>query len=145
MDSPATLQDAPPADLEAEQILLGHLIDNRGTGLLALAYLGAHHFADPIHGLIYGTIEHFMAKTLPVSAATLRVHFERTGELNAAGGVGYLGLLYGRRVEKGRSAANCARAIHDCWIRRLLFEPKAPAGQGPSLGAYPSDRAGGGI
>nr|WP_314074729.1 DnaB-like helicase N-terminal domain-containing protein [uncultured Roseococcus sp.] len=112
---------SPPADLQGEQLLLGHLIANRGTGITALGFLGAQHFGDPVHGRIHSTIERFAAKGLTISLASLRLHFERTGELSEVGGPVYLAQLYTARDEKGRSAADCARSIHDRWIERMLL------------------------
>lgn len=110
----------PPADLQAEQQLLGHLIANRGAGMLALAFLGPQHFADPLHATVYRTVERFTAQSLPVTLASLRMHFERSGELAEVGGPAYLAQLYTARDEKGRTAADCARAIHDAWVERQL-------------------------
>lgn len=123
MDSPAQLQNVH-ADLAAEQLLLGHLISSRGTGMLALAFLGPQHFVTPVNGLIFRTIERFVAKSTAVTLASLRAHFERTGELADAGGPAYHSQLYAARDEKGRSAADCARAIHDCWIRRQFLDAR---------------------
>lgn len=129
--------DLPPADFRAEQILLGHLIANRGSGMIALAFLGPQHFADPIHAMIYQTIERFVAKSLPISTASLRTHFQRSGELTEVGGPDYLAQLKAALDEQHRTAAACARVIHDTWIQRIQHEAVAVLMQPPPAAGVP--------
>ena len=50
-------QRLPPANMEAEQALLGALLANNKAYERVSEFLAAEHFADPIHGRIYQAIQ----------------------------------------------------------------------------------------
>lgn len=106
----------PPINLEHEQCLLRAIL----LGAPCPDFLGGQHFADAIHGIIYSTATQFQEKRKVVNHAALTMHFQRSGELAEVGGPKYLSdLIYGTRPTL--TAVEYARAIHDLWIERLLF------------------------
>jgi replicative DNA helicase len=79
----------PPADIEAEQHILGCLLED----LCRLDEVGnllkAEHFADPLHGLIFTEISERSASGAPVSAATLADIAHLSEQITELGGGSY--------------------------------------------------------
>lgn len=128
-------QRQPPANLEAEQALLGALLANNKAFDRVSAFLRPEHFADAVHGRIYEAIARRIEAGQLADAVTLRAEFEHNGLLDDAGGVGYLAQLLTAMVSI-INAGEYGRAIEDCWLRRQLID----AGEGLvnlSFGAEP--------
>lgn len=83
----------PPQSVEAEQSVLGGLmIDNSRWDQLA-DILSARDFYRKEHRLIFETISSLAAESNPIDVITVSEHLEKLGELEAAGGLSYLGSL----------------------------------------------------
>lgn len=107
----------PPANPMAEQALLGAILfNNRAYGMVA-DFLKPEHFADPLHALVYEAIEVQIASGKPADAMTLHGRFSHTGELDQAGGAGYLAQLLTATVTVDGAKAY-GEAIHEAWQRR---------------------------
>ena len=111
----------PPANLEAEQALLGALLANNRAYERVADFLRAEHFADPIHATIFGAIAAKLDAGKLADAVTLRREFEHSGRLDEAGGPAYLAQLLSAMVGI-INAAEYGRVIQDAWVRRQLVE-----------------------
>jgi replicative DNA helicase len=111
----------PPANLEAEQALLGALLANNKAYERVAEFLEPEHFADAIHGRIYAAIRRRIEAGHLADAITLRHEFEHSGELAEVGGPAYLAQLLSAMVGIV-NAGEYGRLIHDCWLRRQLIE-----------------------
>ena len=111
----------PPANLEAEQALLGALLANNKAYDKVGEFLRPEHFADAAHGMIFGAIQRRCEAGQLADAVTIRAEFEQNGLLDDAGGAGYLGKLL-LAMTGIINAGEYGRVIEDCWLRRQLIE-----------------------
>ncbi|WP_184381796.1 replicative DNA helicase [Roseococcus suduntuyensis] len=111
----------PPANLEAEQALLGALLANNKAYERVAEFLEPAHFADSVHGRIYAAIARRVENGQLADAVTLRNVFEHSGELAEVGGPAYLAQLLSAMVGIV-NAGEYGRLIHDCWLRRELVD-----------------------
>lgn len=111
----------PPANVEAEQALLGALLANNRTFDRVGDFLKAEHFAHPAHGRIYTAIARRIEAGHVVTAVALKNDLEGSGALEECGGTAYLAQLVAAHVGTV-NAAEYARVVHDCWVRRQLIE-----------------------
>jgi replicative DNA helicase len=118
--------DAPeiphaPANLEAEQALLGILLyDNAAYERLSDA-LGARDFFEPFHGRLFEAIEAHVRRGQLAEPILLAEQFGRDPAFEELGGVRYFADL----VEHAPPAANAGdygRVIHDLALRRQLIQ-----------------------
>jgi replicative DNA helicase len=114
-------QRLPPANLEAEQALLGALLANNKAYERVGEYLAAEHFADPVHGRIFAAVQRRVEAGQLADAVTLRAEFEHNGLLDEVGGPAYLAQLLTAMVGV-INAGEYGRVIHDCWMRRQLID-----------------------
>jgi hypothetical protein len=110
----------PPADLAAEQALLGALLANNRVYDRVREFLAPGHFADPVHARIYETIARRIEAGQGADTITLRTEFERAGTLDEIGGTAYLAQLLTSMVGTIR-AADYGGAIRGAWLGRLLI------------------------
>jgi replicative DNA helicase len=111
----------PPHSVEAEQSLLGGLmLDQRAWDQIAdVVRVDDLYRAD--HRLIFNAIADLVARNQPPDAVTVAEHLQRTGQLEAGGGMPYLARL----VEDTPSAANIrayARIVRERAMLRQLIE-----------------------
>ena len=111
----------PPANLEAEQALLGALLANNKAYDKVAEFLRPDHFADPAHGQIFGAIQRRCEAGQLADAVTIRAEFEQNGLLDGVGGAAYLGKLLVAMVGI-INAGEYGRVIEDCWLRRQLID-----------------------
>jgi replicative DNA helicase len=114
-------QRLPPANLEAEQALLGALLANNKAYERVSEFLAAEHFADVVHGRIFAAIQRRIEAGHLADAVTLRAEFEHSGLLDEVGGSSYLGQLLTAMVGV-INAGEYGRVIHDAWLRRQLVD-----------------------
>ncbi|MBT4879747.1 MAG: replicative DNA helicase [Alphaproteobacteria bacterium] len=110
----------PPRNYEAEQALLGALLHNNGSFEKVSEFLIPDHFADPVHGRIYGAIGRLIERGQVADPITLKDHFNQDGELEEVGGWEYLVKL----LESVISIVNVqdyGKLIHDLYLRRELI------------------------
>jgi replicative DNA helicase len=114
---------APPANIEAEQALLGALLANGKAYDRVGGFLLPEHFADPLHGRIYGAIRRRIEAGQVADAVTLRAEWQ--AEIveglpgGAVSGAAYIAQLVGCMVGI-INAGEYGRVIHDAWLRREL-------------------------
>src|SRR5579884_1265455 len=123
MDSPlfGLTQRLPPANVEAEQALLGALLANNKAYDRVAEFLLPEHFADPVHGRIFQAIARRIEAGQLADAVTLKAEFEHSGVLEEVGGTAYLAQLLTAMVGI-INAGEYGRAIHDAWLRRQLID-----------------------
>ncbi len=114
-------QRLPPSNLQAEQALLGALLANNKAYERTCGFLKPEHFADPIHGRIYGAIARRVDSGELADAVTMKAEFEHSGVLDEVGGTAYLAQLLSAMVGI-INAGEYGRAIHDAWLRRELID-----------------------
>lgn len=114
-------QRMPPANIEAEQSLLGALLANNKAYDRVRHFLKPVHFADPIHQRIYSVIQERVERGQLADAVTLKNVFDGSHVLDEVGGVGYLAQLL--TVMIGIiNAGEYGLAIFDAWARRELIQ-----------------------
>jgi len=109
-----------PANVEAEQALLGAVLyDNAAFERLG-DYLQARHFYEPFHQRLYGAIETHIRKGQLAEPILLAEQFSRDSAFEALGGVRYLADLVDR-APPAAHAPDYARAVYDLALRRDLI------------------------
>ncbi len=111
----------PPHSVEAEQAVLGGLmLDNSGWEVVA-ELLTQKDFYRSEHRLIFHAIERLTSEDKPLDMVTLGEWLEQSGDLEACGGLAYLGQL----AEQTPGAANIrsyAEIVHERSTLRQLVE-----------------------
>jgi replicative DNA helicase len=109
-----------PANIEAEQALLGVLLyDNAAYERLSDA-LQPSHFFEPFHGRLYGAIQAHVRRGHLAEPILLAEQFQRDPAFEELGGIRYLADM----VDRAPPAANApdyARVIYDLALRRDLI------------------------
>src|SRR5689334_11779455 len=109
-----------PANIEAEQALLGTVLyDNAAFERLG-DFLQARHFYEPFHQRLFTAIETHIRKGQLAEPILLAEEFSRDPAFEELGGVRYLADL----VDRAPPAANApdyARAVYDLALRRDLI------------------------
>jgi replicative DNA helicase len=109
-----------PANVEAEEALLGALLyDNAAFERLG-DHLQARHFYEPFHQRLYAAVEAAIRKGQLAEPILLAEQFARDPAFEELGGIRYLADL----VDRAPPAANApdyARAVYDLALRRDLI------------------------
>jgi len=118
----AALADTtPPQNIEAEQALLGAILANNRAYEKVSEFLRPDHFADPVHGRIYGAIVKLLERGQMASSVTLKQFFAADEGLKAVGGAEYLAALEASVISFA-SATDYGQAIFDSFLRRELID-----------------------
>lgn len=118
--APAAPRYVLPQDEQAEQALLGALLqDNRILEKFG-EFLRPTHFAVPVHGRIYEAVTKLIDRGQQANAVSLKAYFQADTDLAHLGGGEYLADLLGAVVTV-RSAPDFAAQIRDCYLRRELI------------------------
>jgi replicative DNA helicase len=110
---------APPHNYEAEQALLGAIIENSALLDRVRGAVRAEDFAEPIHGRIFAAIEDRARAGHAPDLVTLKNFFETDGSLAEIGGAEYLSRLVGSVVTI-INVPDYARTIRELADRRRL-------------------------
>ena len=109
-----------PANIEAEQALLGVLLYDNAAYERLSDQLQARHFFEPFHGRMFDAIQNHIRRGQLAEPILLAEQFQRDPAFEELGGIRYLADL----VERAPPAANAAdygRVIHDLALRRDLI------------------------
>ena len=109
-----------PANIEAEQALLGALLYDNAAFERIGDYLQARHFYEPFHQRLFTAIETAVRKGQLAEPILLAEQFSRDPAFEDLGGVRYLANL----VDRAPPAANApdyTRAVYDLALRRDLI------------------------
>ena len=109
-----------PANVEAEQALLGALLYDNGAYERLSDALKAEHFYEPFHGRLFGAVEANIRRGQLADPTLLAEQFQRDAAFQELGGVRYLADLVDRAPPAAR-AADYGRAIYDLALRRELI------------------------
>ncbi|GEO82381.1 replicative DNA helicase [Pararhodospirillum oryzae] len=110
----------PPANLEAEQALLGALLTNNRVMERVGEFLAPEHFAHPAHRVIYQACVTLIEQGHLANPVTLKPYLANRPELEAVGGGAYLVDLMDAVVTV-INAEDYGRLIHDLHLRRELI------------------------
>ena len=109
-----------PANIEAEQALLGALLYDNGAYERISDALQPGHFYEPFHGRLFAAIEAHIRRGQLADPTLLTEQFQRDAAFQELGGVRYLADLVDRAPPAAR-AADYARAVYDLALRRELI------------------------
>ena len=109
-----------PANVEAEQALLGSLLYDNAAFERIGDYLQARHFFEPFHQRLFAAIESHIRKGQLAEPILLAEQFSRDPAFDELGGVRYLADLVDR-APPAANASDYARAIYDLALRRDLI------------------------
>jgi len=90
----STLTDKlPPQNLEAERACLGSMLLDKEAIEIAIDLLNHEDFYSEQHRIMYKALLELYSRSTPVDIVTLTDYLRGTGELDNAGGVGYVSAL----------------------------------------------------
>ena len=120
---PAAAEQSPvlPHNIEAEQQLLGAILNNNDIYDRIAAIIGAHHFHEPVHARIFELAAARIAKNALASPVTLKGFLEDDEGLKELGGAAYLTKLSAAAMSS-YAARDYAQMIYDLHIRRQLID-----------------------
>src|SRR5947207_4574212 len=110
----------PPANIEAEQALLGAILVNNTAHSRVAEFLMPEHFGNAVHGRIYAAIGRLIERGQIANPVTLKNLFDQDGALAEIGGAQYLARLAEAAVTI-INAEHYGRTIHDLHLRRELI------------------------
>lgn len=126
-------------DLDAEQAVLGGcLLTN---AMMAHAHLGAEHFYDPLHGLLWEEMRQRYRDGRLIDATTLRQWVDQQPGFKEIGGLKYVAGLMESAACMSAQVAQYSDIIRGCWRRRNVATAarealaQAERGEGDALTA----------
>jgi replicative DNA helicase len=115
----------PPHSIQAEQSVLGGLmLDNASLDLVAARVVKTDFYRRE-HQLIFQAIGSLADRSQPFDVVTLAEELERRGELNAAGGLAYVGALASDTPSATNISAYAAIVQNHARLRRLIHVTQA--------------------
>jgi replicative DNA helicase len=124
----------PPHSVEAEQAVIGGLLIDTQAWDQVGDLITAGDFYRPDHQLIFGALAELIAHGKPADVVTASGQLERSGRLEDAGGLGYLGTL----ARDTPTAAN-VRAYAEIVRERSLLRRLISAGRSITAAALAND------
>src|SRR5580692_6279501 len=109
-----------PANVEAEQALLGALLYDNGAYERLNDSLQAAHFFEPFHGRLFAAVEANVRRGQLADPTLLAQQFQSDAAFQELGGVRYLADMVDR-APPAAGAADYGRAIYDLALRRELI------------------------
>src|SRR6266480_16136 len=110
----------PPANIEAEQALLGAILVNNAAYSRVAEFLAAEHFGNAVHGRIFAAIGKLIESGQRADPVTLKGLFDQDAALASIGGSQYLARLATSAVTI-INAEDYGRVIYDLFQRRELI------------------------
>jgi replicative DNA helicase len=118
--NPAPEPETLPANIEAEQQLLGAILTNNDVYDRIASLVKSEHFFDPVHQRIFEKAAARIQKNALASPVTLKPFFEDDEGLRELGGPAYLVRLAGAAIS-AFAARDYAQMIYDLAVRRELI------------------------
>jgi replicative DNA helicase len=118
--SPLMYGKVLPQAIPLEEIILGAIMLDKDAMAIVLDILKADTFYMPAHQLIYSAMSRLFEKSYPIDLLTVNEELKKSGDLESAGGTGYLVEL----TNKVASAANLeyhAKIVSQKYIQRELI------------------------
>jgi replicative DNA helicase len=116
----ALLPRVSPANILAEQMLLGSILNNNESYHKISDILSIDHFYEPVHGRIYEAINIFIDRGMIANLVTLKNHFDQDPALKSMNQDGYLAQL-STLATTIINITDYAKTIIDLAIRRKLI------------------------
>ncbi len=110
----------PPQSVEAEQSLLGGLLLDNSRFDLVADRVTAEDFYRKEHRLIFRAISALCADSSPADVVTVSEWLQKSGELEAAGGLSYLATLANNTPSAANIAAYAGIVFEHSVMRRLI-------------------------
>jgi replicative DNA helicase len=121
VQTPPRLNRIPPHNLDAEQSVLGAMLESKEAIANVIEVVESDDFYKPSHALIYGAILDLYGAGQPADAITVAEELARRGQLDTIGGRPYiLGLL--EAYPTASSAGRYARIVEDHSLLRRLID-----------------------
>lgn len=117
---PAVANDTAPANLAAEQALLGAVLYDNGAYERLSDALRAEHFFEPFHGRLFAALEAKISRGQLADPTLLADQFQRDEAFRELGGIRYLANLVDG-APPGARAPDYAREVYDLALRRELI------------------------
>jgi len=114
------MQRTPPHNFEAEQALLGAILMNNRALERVSEFLLPEHFADPVHGRIFGACLVLTGRNQIATPVTLKTYLASDQGLKELGGDTYLVRLAGAATTI-INATDYGRLVFDLHLRRALI------------------------
>jgi len=111
----------PPANVEAEQALLGAILVNNRAYEQVSEFLQPDHFIDPLHGRIFDAIGKQLERGQEANPTTLQFFFESDEATAEIDGHSYLTRLAASAVTV-INARDYGNTVHDLFLRRQLID-----------------------
>ena len=115
------LSKVPPHSVEAEQALLGAILFKNNALHLVVDMIKPDDFYLPAHQLIFNAFLDLYRKNHPVDLVTVMEVLRVRGELEKAGGAGYLADLSSSMLTAA-NAENYAKLVRDRSLQRSLID-----------------------
>ena len=109
-----------PANIDAEQALLGVLLYDNGAYERLTDQLQPRHFFEPFHGRLFAALQSRIMRGQLAEPILLAEQFQRDPAFEELGGIRYLADLF-ERAPPAANAADYARVIYDLALRRDLI------------------------
>ncbi len=109
-----------PANVEAEQALLGVLLYDNAAYERLSDQLQTRHFFEPFHGRLFAALESHIRRGQLAEPILLAEQFQRDPAFDELGGIRYLADLVDR-APPAANAGDYARVIYDLALRRDLI------------------------
>lgn len=110
-----------PFNIEAEQILLGCLLNNNEDYHKISDIINENHFYEPVHSRIFIAISKFVNKGILANAVTLKGYFENDPALINYNGAAYLATICGS-ISIFAEPIEYAKTIYELSVRRQLID-----------------------
>src|SRR5262245_17047555 len=110
-----------PANLEAEEAVLGSVLIDGAAIIRVAAELGPDDFYRPAHALVYGAMLELYARRDAIDVVTVASELERTGQLEEAGGAAFLTQLIERTPVSMHVEYYAGLVERTAIQRRLIF------------------------
>jgi replicative DNA helicase len=109
-----------PANIEAEQALLGAILFDNSAYERLSDKLGPRHFFEPFHGRLYGALESHIRRGQLADPILLAQQFRSDPAFEELGGMRYLADLVDR-APPAHAAGDYGREVYDLALRRDLI------------------------
>jgi replicative DNA helicase len=110
----------PPANVLAEQMLLGAVLINNEHLNRVDDFLRAEHFYEPVHQRIYDAVHVFQERGVHATPVTLKHYFDKDAALEGVGGADYLARLASMATTT-INVLDYGRTVYDLALRRQLI------------------------
>jgi replicative DNA helicase len=112
---------AAPHNIEAEQALLGALLNSKDVFDDVAEFLKAEHFFDPVHGRIWECIATRLERNTLANHTAVATYMKEDPGLAELGGSSYLARLAAAAISSF-AAVDYARIVYDLALRRELIK-----------------------